>query len=94
MTKPIKTLNELRDKLQDDGAVTRPPAEMPPQIRRLCPGAEEIAVVKDYGRLLGTVNGMDIYEVDDETTRLIAHENFAPLEKVSIHDVPAVVMWR
>jgi len=50
--------------------------------------------VKDYGRLLGTVNGMDIYEVDDETTRLIAHENFAPLEKVSIHDVPAVVMWR
>jgi len=90
----IETLSQLKKVLLSDGAVTRPPAEMPPQIRRLCPGAEEIAVVKDYGRLLGTVNGMDIYELDDEATRLIAHEKFTPLEKVSIHDLPAIVIWR
>ena len=82
MTEPITTLTDLKRRLEAEGAVTRPPADMPPQVRRLCPGAEEIMVLE--------CDAVAAW-IDPGSWHIYQNAGNRPLE---IHDLPAVVMWR
>jgi len=78
MTKPIKTLGDLRAELLDKGHKFADAADMPEIIRRNWPHAKYFAIYAiGYSDLLPGVEGSWVVETD-----------------VGIHDVPAVVMWR
>jgi len=83
----IETLSQLKKLLEKDGVVTRSPVDMPPQIRRLCPGAEEIAVVRWHNK--GVLEDVGAFR-----ELMSIPSDFRIVELVMINDLPAVVMWR
>ena len=78
MSKSINTLSDLRALLLAKGKVKRALADMPPQIRQMCSGAEEVMICRD----------------SKVANKYIKKYSYPDFECVTVHDLPAVVIWR